>query len=78
MPQEQKQQFSKELGNAVGAFTYINNVTGLGEHKNNRVTYYKTGEEFFPALMEGLKQAKQFIFMEFFIIAAATQKSRQR
>lgn len=66
---EQKQEYSKELGEAVGAFTYINNVTLLGEHKNNRVTYYKNGEEFFPALMEGLKQAKEFIFIEFFIIA---------
>ena len=68
MSQEEKQRFSRELGGAVGAFTYINNVTGLGEHSNNRVTYYKSGEEFFPALLEGLKQAKEFIFIEFFII----------
>ena len=69
MSKEEKQRFSDELGRAVGTFTYINNVTGLGEHRHNRVTYYKTGEEFFPALLDGLKQAKEFIFIEFFIIA---------
>ena len=58
-----------ELENAVGTFRYIHNTTHLGPHKNNRVTYYKTGEEFFPELMEGLKKAKEFIFIEFFIIS---------
>ncbi|MBP5177089.1 MAG: cardiolipin synthase [Clostridia bacterium] len=66
---EEFSELEKENESAVGAFRYINNVTGLGLHTNNRVTYYKTGEEFFPALIEGLKQAEDFIFMEFFIIA---------
>ena len=61
--------YAEELGDAVGSFKYINTVTQLGIHKNNRVTYYKSGEEFFPAMLEGLKQAKEFIFIEFFIIA---------
>ena len=43
-------------------------MTKLGAHKGNRVTYYKTGEEFFPELIESLKLAEEFIFMEFFII----------
>ena len=58
----------KELGNAAGAFNYLVNTTGLMVHVNNRVTYYKCGEEFFPAMLEGLKQAEKFILMEFFII----------
>ena len=57
-----------ELGHAYGTFKYINNVIRLGVHKNNRVKYYKTGEEFFPELIESLKLAKEFIFIEFFII----------
>lgn len=32
-------------------------------------TYYKCGEELFPAFIEDLKTAKEFIFMEYFIIA---------
>lgn len=58
----------ESLGNAVGAFNYLVSTTGLTVHANNRVTYYKCGEEFFPAMLEGLKQAEKFILMEFFII----------
>ena len=58
----------KALGNAFGTFKYINSVTLVGAHQHNKVSYYKSGEEFFPAMLEGLKKAKEFIFMEFFII----------
>lgn len=34
----------------------------------SRLTYYKTGEEFFPDLYEKLRAAKEYIFLEFFII----------
>ena len=64
----QKEQVEEELGRAYGAFKYIKNITKVGAHKNNRITYYKTGEEFFPEFVESLKKAKQFIFIEFFII----------
>ena len=59
----------KELGRAYGTFEYLKNTTLVGAHQNNKVTYYKNGEEFFPAFIEGLKKAKEFIFIEFFIIA---------
>ena len=57
-----------ELGHAYGTFKYIQSTTRLGVFKNNRVTYYKTGEEFFPEMMKCLRLAKEFIFIEFFII----------
>ncbi len=59
---------NEELGSACGAFKYIANTAHMGIHKDNRMTYYKNGEQFFPAFIEGLKQAKEFIFIEFFII----------
>ena len=62
----------RALGNSVGTFTYLQSITKLGVHANNRVTYYKNGEEFFPAFLEGLKKAKEFIFIEFFIITDGT------
>ncbi len=65
---EIEEEYTTELGNAIGTFKYIKNTTLLGAHTNNRVTYYKTGEEFFPELVESLKLAKEFIFIEFFII----------
>ena len=49
-------------------FKYLRKVTRLHNTCNNRVTYYKNGELFFPELVESLKKAKDFIFMEFFII----------
>ena len=61
-----------DMGHAAGTFCYLNNTTEVGPHVNNRTTYYKTGEEFFPELLASLKQAKEFIFMEFFIISDGT------
>ena len=58
----------EKLGNAYGTFHYVHKTTGMGIHNGNRLTYYKNGEAFFPALMEGLRSAKEFIFIEFFII----------
>ena len=66
---KREERYKQELDRAVGAFNYINNTTGLFATKHNKVTYYKNGESFFPAFLEGLKQAKEFIFMEFFIIS---------
>ena len=62
------EKFVDELGHAVGTFNYLHKTTHMGASRNNRITYYKNGEAFFPAFVEGLKQAKEFIFMEFFII----------
>ncbi len=65
---KEEKQISKDLQQSVGAFRYLKNTTNLSVHTNNRVTYYKSGEEFFPAMYEDIKKAKEFIFMEFFII----------
>ncbi len=37
-------------------------------YKNCNTTYYPNGETFFPALIEEIKNAQKFIFLEFFII----------
>ena len=63
-----QERYKQELGPAAGAFNYINNTTGLFATKHNVVKYYKYGEDFFPDFIEGLKKAKEFIFIEFFII----------
>ena len=76
LKKDQYESYEKELDHAQGAFKYIFNTTQLGIHKNNRVTYYKNGEEFFPAMIEGLKQAKEFIFIEFFIITDGKEWSQ--
>ena len=69
LSKKEQKKYENQLDNALGTFNYIHHTTRMGIHTNNRVTYYKCGEEFFPAFLEGLKQAEQFIFIEFFIIA---------
>lgn len=49
-------------------FKYLRKVTRLSTSKDNKTTYYKNGEQFFPDFINCLKEAKEFIFMEFFII----------
>ena len=54
--------------NYRATFKYLRNTTNLTTTGGNHLTYYRNGETFFPALLESLKNAKEFIFMEFFII----------
>ncbi len=41
---------------------------GFPAYTNTETKYYKSGEEWLPDLLEDLKSAENFIFMEFFII----------
>ena len=68
LTEAERDQVGEDLDRAYGTFKYIKSVTKLGAHQNNRVTYYKDGETFFPEFIESLKKAESFIFMEFFII----------
>lgn len=47
---------------------YINKVSNCVAYKNSEVTFYPYGEKFFPDYLEELKKAKEFIFIEYFII----------
>ena len=49
-------------------FEYLAHAMNFTPTYGNRVTFYKSGEEWFPKFVESLKSAKEFIFMEFFII----------
>ena len=68
LSEEESNKAIEEIDHAAGVFKYINSTAKVGFHRDNRVTYYKNGEAFFPAFIEGLKKAKEFIFIEFFII----------
>ncbi|MCX7772526.1 MAG: cardiolipin synthase [Clostridia bacterium] len=47
---------------------YIANASGFMPYKNSTTQYFPSGENFFIGFMEELKNAKHFIFIEFFII----------
>lgn len=48
---------------------YMNNYGYYPIYKNTDVKYYASGEEMYPDFIKELKSAKEFIFMEYFIVA---------
>ena len=52
----------------VGIEKFLHKNAFLNGHLNNRVTYYKVGEDFWQALLEELEKAERYIFMEYFIV----------
>ena len=47
---------------------FIKNTSDCPLHNNTKVSYLATGEETFALMIEKLKEAKKFIFIEYFII----------
>lgn len=47
---------------------YLLNKGNFAPHTNNNVSYFRNGESFFEDLLVELEKAKEFIFIEFFII----------
>ena len=63
-------QITKEIDDkGKDILKYLNNYLKFPVSKNNLVNYYKSGEEFFPNYLEDLKNAKEYIFLEYFIIS---------
>ncbi len=54
--------------NVYKQFNYVWKNSYFPVYKNTEATYFSTGEEKFPAMIEELKKAKHFIFLEYFII----------
>ncbi len=52
----------------AGNIRYIGEFGPYPVWKNTSVTYYPVGEEMFAAMLEDLKKAKHYIFLEYFII----------
>jgi len=47
---------------------YINAISEFPVVRHTKATYYPLGDEWLPAMLEGLRSARRFILMEFFII----------
>jgi cardiolipin synthase A/B len=55
-----------------GQVGYIKNCSNYPVYSNTTSKYYKSGEENFPDMLEALKNAKHYIFVEYYIIAEGT------
>lgn len=65
----QDKKIKEEIKNKnLDNLNYILNNSGYPIYKNNDIKYYNFGEKFYPDFLVELKQAKKFIFMEYFII----------
>ena len=51
-----------------GDIRYLSDHAGFPFYRNQDFDYYKVGEEGYPVMLEELKKAKEFIFLEYFII----------
>ena len=67
---EQDETITKEINEKnEDKLKYISEFAGFPITKNNKVDYYEVGEKAYPVMLDELKKAKKFIFMEYFIIA---------
>ncbi len=53
---------------AAESFEYVRKKTGFPVSENHGAVYYPLGEAMWSDMLEALKQAKQFIYAEFFIV----------
>ncbi len=51
-----------------GQFRYISKGSGYPFYENESFDYYPFGEDGYPAMLEELRKAEKFIFVEYFII----------
>lgn len=54
--------------NVAGQIRYLLNQ-GFPVHQNSTATYFASGEECYPVMLEELQKAKHYIFIEYFIVA---------
>lgn len=52
-----------------GHVRYLQNVGNYALYQNTEASYFALGDDAYPVLLEELKKARRFIFIEFFIIA---------
>ena len=58
-----------ENPNVLSQCRYLYNVGNFKAYKNSKTTYYSSGIELFDGIIEELKKAKKFIFIEYYIIS---------
>ncbi len=65
---EAEQAFRRAMPRAAGCAHYLSHRCGFPVWQNTAVKYYSLGDFQFPDILEELKKAKKFIFVEYFII----------
>ena len=66
---ETRTRLAEEYPHLCRVFDQVLRISGFPVYQNTAVTYFNSGEEFLPAFLEELRNAKQFIFLEYYIIS---------
>lgn len=64
-----KQDKLKNAKEVKTACDYLSRVGGFVAYENSKTTYYASGASFFDEVIEQLKKAEKFIFIEYFIVS---------
>ncbi len=59
---------AKENPRAMTTFSYLQEANAFPVYKNTESDYYASGEAMFRDMLEEMKEAKNYIFMEYFIL----------
>ena len=65
---ETEKQLERLFPNQERIMRYLCNA-GFPIYQETSVTYYELGDVFFPAIIEDIRKAKKFIFIEFYILS---------
>ena len=60
----------------INSCAYLYNSGNFVSHTNTKLKYFPSGTSFFDDVLDELKKAKDFIFIEFFIVSTGTLLSR--
>lgn len=62
------EEISEKAPDEAGIFKYLYKQAAAPCFSENKVDYFKIGEEMYESLCEDMKKAKKYIFLEFFIL----------
>lgn len=65
---ENREKLSQQLPRLAPVSCFLENTTGAPLWHNTQSEYFSIGEEMWPRMVEELKKAQRFIFMEYFIL----------
>ena len=75
VPQLSTTDFLHYGADAMQQAWYLEHAALCPAYRNTETTYYPTGADFFPVFVRELAQAKEYIFLEYFIIAEGSMWS---
>ena len=63
-----EQELKEKDGSTASQIYYLEHQSGFPAYKDSKVDYYPSGEDCFKVMAEELRKAKEYIYLEYFII----------